>query len=170
MVSFSKKSFCPTFTTFFSCKCLEIEGTVFGPTSPRMQKSNFWKLFLAFKWMEPALEKGTRMKRKISASKRDVKQNFWRDRIYELGPWMAQAVRQSCGWNFVWLLGPISGLVHRFCPSSNFAWHLSFKVSFPCFALTIHKCQSDIWQVLPRRNIFFAVGCVFADFSITVIF
>ena len=58
--------------------------------------------------------------------KRDVKRNFWRDRICELGPWLAQAVTQTCGWNFFWLLGPIRGLVHRLCPSRNFAWHLSF--------------------------------------------
>ena len=51
---------------FFICECLEIDGTVFGPTG--MQKSYFWKLFLAFQWMEPVLVIGTHMKRKISAS------------------------------------------------------------------------------------------------------
>ena len=52
----------------FSCKCLKIENMVFGPTTPGMQKSYFWKLLLAFQWMEPALVKETRMKRKIIAS------------------------------------------------------------------------------------------------------
>ena len=52
--------------------------------------------------------------------KRDVMQNFWRDRI-----WLAQAVRQNSSHNFVWLLGPIRGLVYIFCPSRNLAWHLS---------------------------------------------
>ena len=63
----------------------------------------------------------------VYASKRDVKRNFWRDIIYELGPWLAKTVKQYYGWNFVWLLGPIRGLVHRLCPSRNFAWHLSFN-------------------------------------------
>ena len=58
--------------------------------------------------------------------KRDVKRNFWRDMIYELGPWLAQAVRENSSHTFVWLLEPIRGLAHRFCPSRNFAWHLSF--------------------------------------------
>ena len=54
--------------------------------------------------------------------KRDVRQHFWRDIIYELGPWLAQAVRQNYSHNFFWLLGPIRELVHRFCPSRNVAW------------------------------------------------
>ena len=35
---------------------------VLGPTPPGMQKIYFWKLFLAFHWMEPDLVKGTCMK------------------------------------------------------------------------------------------------------------
>ena len=63
--------------------------------------------------------------------KRDVLRNFWRDRIYELGPWLARAVRQNSSHNFVWQLGPIRGLVYIFCPSRNLAWHLSFYLR--CF-------------------------------------
>ena len=58
--------------------------------------------------------------------KRDVKR--WRDIIYELGTWLAQAVRQNSSHTFVWPLGPISGLAHKLCPSRNFAWHLSFML------------------------------------------
>ena len=47
--------------------------------------------------------------------------------IYELGPWLTQAVRQNSSHNIVWLFGPIRGLVHRWCPSRNFAWHPSSK-------------------------------------------
>ena len=55
-------------------------------------------------------------------------QNFWRDIIYELSPWLAQAIWQNSSHNFVSLLGSIRGLVYRFCPSS--AWYLSFTMKF----------------------------------------
>ena len=62
----------------------------------------------------------------FQTQKRDVMRNFWRDIIYELGPWLAHSVRQNSSHNIVLLFGPIKGLVHRLCPSRNFAWHPSF--------------------------------------------
>ena len=94
----------------------------------------FWPIFFGswFLWTKIFLDKTSLDPHFFNANfffqtqKRDVMRNFWRDIIYELGPWLAQSVRQNSSHNIVLLFGPIKGLVHRLCPSRNFAWHPSF--------------------------------------------
>ena len=94
----------------------------------------FWPIFFGswFLWTKIFLDKTSLDPHFYNANfffqtqKRDVMRNFWRDIIYELGPWLAQSVRQNSSHNIVLLFGPIKGLVHRLCPSRNFAWHPSF--------------------------------------------
>ena len=48
-------------------------------------------------------------------------------------PLIGSSTQTKLWLKFVWLLGPIRDIVHRLCPSRNFAWHISLADFFVKF-------------------------------------
>ena len=66
----------------------------------------------------------------FQTQKRDVMRNFWRDIIYEIGPWLAQSVRQNqhnnsshASW-FVWANQRLTSFIMSL---QKFCFHPSLK-------------------------------------------
>ena len=105
----------------------------FGETPPSPLKIMYFQNSQKWNHIVAVLAKGWLQKLLLKILKERCQAKFLEGQ--NQGPWFSQTARQNCGWNR--MLGPIRGLVHRLCPSRNFAWHPSFNPSRYTFLYTI---------------------------------